>query len=260
MSAPYHYLRLFNLKEYREIQPILEGIKEGNVDLERAVHLVERAFAVLETDEFKKYNNKKHYYDSYTEELQDALDVLRKPRLSEWSFLEGCYTSEKTTLIIDLLCCPKYQSYWDNKPDDSDTTIDYSDYYGLISYFNEELSDYIHFSLGEYPESLPSDRNDSVQLIFSSQQLNKINELLSSDLATLSDPNNILYKVKTGQVFWRFDFFSKPPQSQDLEQGEVAIPAPESRATLINIYSKLAHLLDLARSNPDFTIVSDLAY
>lgn len=115
-------------------------------------------------------------------------------------------------------------------------------------------------SFEELTEVLPSDTDEGAQWIFSPQQLDKINELVSNDIAALSDPNNTLYKIKTGKRFWHFNFFSKPPLSPDLEEGETAIPAPESQMRLIDIYSKLAHLLELARANPDFTIVFELGY
>jgi hypothetical protein len=52
MSAPEYYLRLFDVKKYREIQPIIEGIVRHDVEADRVISLIKTAQQVVQTDDF----------------------------------------------------------------------------------------------------------------------------------------------------------------------------------------------------------------
>ena len=141
MSAPECYLRLFDVKKYREIQPIIEGIINRDIAVEQVISLFEAAREVVYTDDFKKYNPDWIYEDDY-KSLGDELEMLENNDISIWYAEIDRYNYFDTLKsITKRICCPKYQSDpEDRQPEEiSGTTVDCSHFLWNYQIYYSEL-------------------------------------------------------------------------------------------------------------------------
>jgi flagellin-specific chaperone FliS len=263
MSPPDRYLRLFDLKKYREIQPITEGINQRDVDTEQAISLINRAVSVVKTENFKKYNDK-NKINFVTTELQEGLDILQEGRLSEQSAWYDCHNhgGDKLNTIITLICCPSYQSSEYSKQT-SDATLSYLDYYGYLNSFNKDLYNILEInrcSIDSIPllESLPSDSGNADTWIFDRQGFIELNQIVSQDISALSQLNSILYEISNSRWHINFKVLPKSLNPRDLDEGYEAIPQPEIQSKLLKFYTKFNNLLELANANSDYTIINEV--
>jgi hypothetical protein len=109
MSLPEYYLRLFDVKKYREIQPIIENIVRRDAKADRVISLIKAAQQVVQTDDFKKYNSES-LINSRNSNFREYLEMLKHSDISVW-FKELDLRNYINTLepIVLSICCPKYQ-------------------------------------------------------------------------------------------------------------------------------------------------------
>ena len=141
MSAPECYLRLFDIKKYREIQPIIEGIINRDIAVKQVISLFEAAREVVYTDDFKKYNPDWIYEDDY-KSLGDELEILKNNDISIWyAELDRYNYFDTLESITEYICCPKYQfDLEDRQPEEiSGTTVDCSHFLWNYQIYYSEL-------------------------------------------------------------------------------------------------------------------------
>jgi hypothetical protein len=128
MSAPEYYLRLFDVKKYREIQPIIEGILRHDAKAEQVISLIKAAQQVVQTDDFKKYNSDL-FVDSSNWHLCSELEMIENNGILAWfkEIKRGKYINSLEP-IINRICCPKYQFSTEDLSEGEilGTNIDYS--------------------------------------------------------------------------------------------------------------------------------------
>jgi hypothetical protein len=135
-TISYHYLRLFDLEKYREIQPIIEGIAKRDIKLEveQVISLVKAAASVLQTKDFKEYNDEECLEDNILEMDEILSSIEEGDILKMFTFLDKrkdpC-VYDALRLMVFLICCPKYQEEVAGREPEqnSGTTIEYSDIY-----------------------------------------------------------------------------------------------------------------------------------
>ena len=126
-----YFFRIFDLKRYREIEPIIVDILNSSIDADRIKTLLQKAIDIVEGDEFKKYNSKSMRHDFGV--FQSMMSLINENRFEEWK--EGKddemndYRPKSVAIhLVEALCCPKYQlHYWDNIPQ-SENTLEYQYY------------------------------------------------------------------------------------------------------------------------------------
>lgn len=187
MSRPYRYLRLFDLDKYREIEPIIKGIANRNIEAESVISLVKTAQDIIQTDDLKKYNEDDiSHWDA---ELRKILDILEDNDITTW--LEKLDRTKNigidiTWLIISLICCPKFQFSPMNLEQEqlSGTTVDGTDFFGGMLVSNLELPELLETPI----ESLPIefDEGGTSLSIFNQQQLVELGQAVNEDIYMLS--------------------------------------------------------------------------
>jgi hypothetical protein len=259
MSAPSRYIRLFDLAKYREIQPITDRINERNVDLdpEKVIGLIKRAIDVAQSSDFKKYNSE-FIVRSFISEIEEGLEVMQEGSILDWD----SHGTDKLNTIISLVCCPKYQflpvDSGDHKPD-AFTVIDYTAFcYSNIEPFNRRLYKMLNDGRSEI---LPSDnRDEAAAWVFTRQELTELAIMVKQDLADLSQPDCVLYKIYEGDYYidgrdYYMKTFSASPR--ELGKENEIIPVKGIQATLIELYVKLDHITKKALLNPNHTIINE---
>jgi hypothetical protein len=195
-TISYRYLRLFDLEKYREIQPIIEGIakRDAELEAEQVISLVKTAASVLQTEDFKEYNDEECLEDN-TLEMDEILSSIEEGDiLKMFAFLD----KRKKTCVYDalrimvfLICCPKYQEEVAGREpkQNSGTTIEYSDIYCWRNH-SENLN---VFRMLEYPgvdsrnEKIPieSDGTGDFVSILSQPQIEELQQVLVPDILML---------------------------------------------------------------------------
>jgi hypothetical protein len=128
MSAPEYYLRLFDVKKYREIQPIIEGIVRRDAKAEQVISLIKAAQQIVQTDDYKKYNPD-WFVNSDNRSFCSELEMIENNGILAWfKELERREYINALEPIVQSICCPKYQFKTQDLPKEeiSGTTIDYS--------------------------------------------------------------------------------------------------------------------------------------
>jgi hypothetical protein len=141
-------LMLFDVNKYREIQPVIEGIINRDIAIDRVVSLFEAARKVVCTDDFKKYNPDWIYEDEY-KDLGDDLEMLRNNDISIWyAELDRYNYFDTLESITQYICCPKYQFNPKNRqPEEiSGTTVDCSHFLWNYQIYYSELEHSLRFS------------------------------------------------------------------------------------------------------------------
>jgi hypothetical protein len=186
MSAPERYLRLFDVKKYREIQPVIEGIVRHDVEAEQVISLIKTAQQVVQTDDFKKYNSDS-FVDSGNSRLCSELEMIESNGILAWfeEIKRGNYINALYP-IVHYICCPKYQFRTEDLPEEeiSGTTIDCSyitwrspiDNLELIKLINPRNHVVEKFTFDSYDDTLLYDR----------QCLAKFAQAVIKDVDTLS--------------------------------------------------------------------------
>jgi hypothetical protein len=207
MNPCKRYLRLFDLKKYREIQPVIDSIANRNVDCQQVIPLVEAAIDLVNVGDFEKYNDL-DMKEIYTEDLQDVLTILREGKLLSWIDTKE-YSKEKIYRLILLICCPKYQimEYFDI--DSSGTTIEYEDVCYGPKICSLKFFDMLDSSDSNKIFEVVSIESAEIRLsIFSRNQLTEIDKMISQDIATLSQLDNNLSESHSIKRLSYLEFFN----------------------------------------------------
>jgi hypothetical protein len=182
MSPSERYFRVFDLHKYREIQPILDSIAYRKVDCKQVIPLADEALKILELNDPEKYNDPESR-ETFIEDLQELLIVLRKGELLSWIY-EKSYSYSELHRLTFILCCPKYQEieYFDKK---SETLIGYVELYQSKGLCQLEFLNFLDKS--DSFEDILVGREDRDLRILSRQQLPILNKAVDNDINALSE-------------------------------------------------------------------------
>jgi hypothetical protein len=229
-TISYHYLRLFDLEKYREIQPIIEGIAKRDIKLEveQVISLVKAAASVLQTKDFKEYNDEECLEDNILE-MDEILSSIEEGDISKmFTFLDKrkdpC-VYDALRLMVFLICCPKYQEEVAGREPEqnSGTTIEYSDIYWWRNH-SENLN---VFRLLDYTGKESHYENILIESegyvsIFNQQQIEELYQASIPDIPMISE----------------FDI------------------SPDMREEYLKFYDDLNFLLKLVNIQDEYTIVN----
>jgi hypothetical protein len=207
MSPPERSFRLFDAKKYEEIEPVIKAIHGKTASNEQVTALINEALAIVETDDFKKNNFNKEWSATSPRTLQEALILIEYLGVLAWPGELIFYDPLST--IICVTCCPNYQEIGYSK-----FRVDYTESYGYVTEFTEELHDIL-----SCPILLPSDSLDLG--IYNSEMLAKITRMTAA-----IDPRVI-----------------------------IGVVDPRDRPELMKFYTDFDHLVKLANSQPNYTIL-----
>jgi hypothetical protein len=238
MSAPEYYLRLFDVKKYREIQPIIEGILRHNAKAEQVISLIKAAQQVVQTDDFKKYNSDS-FVDSSNWHLCSELEMIENNGILAWfkEIERGGYINALEP-IVHYICCPKYQFSTEDLPEEeiSGTSIDYS-YLIRSGIYDLELKELIFrevpFEKSNLIEIFPFysyNTSGEIRFFYNRQYLAELTQTVNEDIDALS----------RGDI--NLDGYS--PEYH-----------PEWIAYHLKIYDDLKFLLELANLSEDYTLL-----
>jgi hypothetical protein len=255
MSPPDRYLRIFDVKKYREIQPIVEGLDNQDVDPQQALALIQEVTNIVKGSEFQRYSNPNSIHD-YLYYFQNGSNLIKENRLSEWDE-EKNHGGSIINSIISCFCCPKYQYSDLSVPEVSGTMIDYTDVYGIFHRFDNKILDTLDFRSKDCPlERLPGDTWAGV---FDPEKLSILTNITERKISILSRPNHILYGIHSEYSLNCFRISSKPPRSRDLEEGYFAVIHQDWQKELLVFYHDFHRLLKMAESHPSHTILNEVA-
>jgi hypothetical protein len=232
-TIAYHYLRLFDLEKYREIQPTIEGIAKRDIKLEveQVISLVKAAASVLQTEDFKEYNDEECLEDNILE-MDEILGSIEEGDISKmFAFLDkrkNPCVYDALRIMVFLICCPKYQEeVAGHEPkQNSGTTIEYSD----IFWWRNHSSNLNIFRMLEYPgvdsrnEEIPIESNETGNFvsILSQPQIEELQQTLVPDILMLL----------------KFDI------------------SPDMQEEYLKFYDDFNFLLRLANARDEYTIVN----
>jgi hypothetical protein len=187
MDNPSRYIRLFDVEKYREIQPVIEGIKNRCAKAEDVIPVLEAARKIAETDDFIKYNDDETQIEA--EYLQLIIDKIQVSGVSKWfDMLDKGETPGRDILhqAYSFICCPKYQRTTLMMPFITGTTIEYGDVYHSYDVCDLGLFDLLDSS--DYAERLPMDieKFGIITTIFNRNELEEIDEVMEEDNFNLS--------------------------------------------------------------------------
>ncbi len=228
-TISYHYLRLFDLEKYREIQPIIEGIAKRDIKLEveQVISLVKAAASVLQTEDFKEYNDE--CLEDNILEMDEILSSIEEGDiLKMFAFLDKrkdpC-VYDALRIMVFLICCPKYQEEVAGREPEqnSGTTIEYSDIYWWRNH-SENLN---VFRLLDYTGKESHYENILIESegyvsIFNQQQIEELYQASIPDIPMIAE----------------FDI------------------SPDMREEYLKFYDDLNFLLKLANVQDKYTIVN----
>jgi hypothetical protein len=187
MDNPSRYIRLFDVEKYREIQPVIEGIKNRCAKAEDVIPVLEAARKIAETDDFIKYNDDKTRIEA--EYLQFTIATIQVSGISKWfdALDKGeIFGRDILHRVYRFICCPKYQRATLSMPFITGTTIEYGDVYYSYNVCDLGLFDLLDSS--DYAERLPMDVREFgiITTIFNQDELEEITEVLKEDNFSLS--------------------------------------------------------------------------
>jgi hypothetical protein len=189
MSSPEYYLRLFDVKKYREIQPIIENIVRRDVKAEQVISLIKAAQQVVQTDDFKKYNSES-LVDSDNSSFSEYLKMLDNNDISVWfeELDRGNYINTLEPIVLSI-CCPKYQFSTEDLRCEklSGTSINYYYLIGQSYIYDLELRELLNFN-NSIIERFPYDSYDcsEIGMFYNRQYLEELNRAVSEDIDALS--------------------------------------------------------------------------
>ncbi len=235
MQLPEKVLKLFDVRKYREIQPIIEGIAQRSASAEQVIYLLKAAISVTETDDFKKYNDFDDV-ESYAEQLQEIVEIIQTSNISTWFEMlnqKKYYGIDILYTLFSFICCPRYQETAFGTTDVSDTMIKYGSVYFYYSKWDLKLFKMLDPSslVGNLPvENLPVEMKDEgfIFNIFSQQQLALITEAAEKDTLILSQIDH------------------------ELDENDM-----QSKQKFLDFYNCFNHLLSLANSRPEYTLFNE---
>jgi hypothetical protein len=187
VDNPSRFIRLFDIEKYREIQSVIEGIKNRDAKAEDVIPLLEAAEKIAETDDFIKFNDdttmtEANYLRRTISTIQISgiiqwFDMLNKGEHSGLDILHRTYR---------FICCPEFQRTTFMVPYTTGTTIEYEDVYFSSNVCELGLFDLLDSS--DYAERLPMDIEEFgiITTVFNQDQLKEINKVVKEDNYNLS--------------------------------------------------------------------------
>jgi hypothetical protein len=261
MSPLPYFFRVFDLKKYREIEPVINGMLDSSVDATQLKVLLKEANSIIEGDDFKKYNDEftRCEYDIF----QLMINLIDENKFEEWKStkydsLDEYYPERVAAHLLEVLCCPRFQSFCSKDVPQSETTFEY------ISFTDSFYSPYspgtdIYDILEQTgTESLPFKRG---LYVFNRSQLAKFVKIISDDYELLRDPENTLYEVYRknsngqGNYLGLKLFSSNSFISEELGEEYYILPDVSRQSEITDFYEKVVNFL--TRVKPGFTILND---
>jgi hypothetical protein len=187
MQNPTRYLRLFDIKKYREIQPIIEGIVKRSAEDEQVVSLLEAVIDIAKGNDFRQYNDPEDP-DTYVRYFQRVLGVIKTSgivTLFDMLNQEDDAGFDVVQELYSFICCPKYQVSTYDQPVISGTSIEYGDTYYGFRVCDLDLHEMLSFY---YPsERLPIEMKGEgfVVSVFDQQQLATLTRVAVKDTSNL---------------------------------------------------------------------------
>jgi hypothetical protein len=237
-----HCFRLFDIEKYRSIQPIIQRMLDRKASISEATCLVDKALSIAVTDEFDKYNNEGEYGNLTQRILGRIQDLIQEGRLAELPDIES---DDMLRIIILVICCPRFQLMTSiHVKEISDTCADYTDL-GWLDSLSEELIDILDIYEDDiFPlERIPS--NNGRMGVFDKEQLAKIRLVVSKNIIALSDK--------------KYDHLKKIAKSSgvDLDKDLLHMIDVRTHLDLLNFHNKFYTILELANSQPCYTVISE---
>ncbi len=225
MNPCERYLRLFDLKKYREIQPIIDSIAYRNVDCQQVIPLVEAAWAISKLDDFVKYNDP-DMREVHDEEFGKLLKVLKTEELLSW-LDASAYRIQILRNVVFLICCPKYRELlFDGE--DAGTTIGYIDIINEVEICPLDSLDWL-VNLDLIEEILVGD-DETALYVYSRKQIIEMNKQVSQDILALS------------------------------QLGGLSKEYSDKKLTFQAFYNDFKKMIDFAMCNPDYTILNQKSF
>jgi hypothetical protein len=262
MSLLPYFFRIFDLKKYREIEPIINGILDSSVDATQLKVLLKEASNIIEGDEFKKYNDKsmRYEYDIF----QLMINLIDDNKFEEWKgtkyeSMDDYYPENVALYLVQVLCCPKFQVSWCDDVPQSETTFEYIPFADAFYSPYSPGTDIYNILKQTGTESLPF--LERGLYVFNRPQLAKFIKIVSDDYEIVRDPENTLYEVyeknSNGQdnYIGLKLFSSNSFISEELGEEYYILPNRERQSKMTDSYEKIINFL--RRVEPDFTILND---
>jgi hypothetical protein len=228
MKNPPRYLRLFDMKKYREIQPIIESIDRRDADAEDVISLLQAAKEVAETNDFIIYNDPDQG-DGYPEEMQKRIDLIQEFGIAAWfdSLDRGeHFGSDVIVQIYSYICCPKYQESAYGDLAISDMTVEY---------------EMIYYGLGICDLYLPGLLNSKSLPV----------EILPKDMKDQCDVFSIISRDQFSELTEAAEIDAFNLLQLDCESNSYMI---RIRDKCLGIYKRFIHLLNVANSHTDYML------
>jgi hypothetical protein len=225
MRVPDYQIMLFDLKKYREIQPIVENAANQSGDYQPMIPLVRTAIKNVEHDDFEKYNDPDER-EHFLEDFQKMLGVLQKKEFVPW--IHDIRNRDIFQEVIFLICCPDFQelSTYNKK---SGTRIDYGDILYGTKICDLDLIEVLENIESEGEISCLS--SDTNLYVLSQEQITAIDKSVPQDILTLTQLENSL----------------------DYRQ-------PIIKESYLEFYFNLKNLIDRVKSNNNYTLLSERYY
>lgn len=226
MGYSAYHLRLFDLKKYRKMQPILKSIYEGIEDCQQLIPFIMEAKKNVEHDDFEKYNDPDER-ECYFDDFEEILGILQEGNLITW-----LYTGQDSDLhryvlanVFKLYCFPNFQVLvYQNKK--LGTGISYGEIWLDSEICQLDLIEVLdNLSSGEF---VPLSSYDTKYHILTPQQLAELEKKASHDILTLS----------------ALESFQ--------EERHVFL-----KETYLTFCFDLQNLINLAKGNDDYTLISE---
>jgi hypothetical protein len=263
MTPPPYSFRVFDLNKYREIQPVIADILNSSVDAERLKVLLKEAINIVEGEEFKKYNDKSMRTDY--EVFQSMMSLIDENRFEEWTEKknddwEEYYPANVATRFVEVLCCPKYQVFYNDNLPRSETTFQYP--YFADSFYSPRSYGRDIYSLIQETGVEDISFNESF-CFFNFRQLAKFSKIISDEYELLRDPENTLYAIHKKNPDDQGDYmasvlFSSPPTDEYLEGKYYALPDSIRHKLKTDFYERIINFLISVK--PGFTILNDFCF
>lgn len=288
--------RVFNLHKYRTIQPVIESIKSKLSNKAQVISLIEEAINQTKTDIFSAYNKNdlKEIYLNYLQSALNLVQsgrtselLSRSNKIEDEEYITSYITeivvfdsyaegkgldsidiqsllnendinyTQAIDIIILLLCCPKYQESMGHDGElVSEGTVEYTNIYGSLYLFNQNLHNLIDNALPEYQlENLNLFNRGST--IIKKEWIPMLTVMVSKDLSNLSNPSNRLYLVTSNDGEKKYNLFPKSNLPQNLIDGKLATADPGLHSELIIFYTSLNNMLSVINLHPNYTILNE---
>jgi hypothetical protein len=237
--------RLFDIKKYRSIQPIIERIVDRQSNPSEAMFLVDEALKIAGTDEFSKYNCEGEYGNLSYRILERTKDCIQEGKLLE---IPDIRSDNMLQMIILVTCCPRFQLMTSIHVEEiSDTHADYTDLWGMNS-LNEELALILDILREDvYPLEIILEI-DGIMGVFSKEQLAKIEPMVVKNIKTLADK--------------KYDYLKKiyKDSGNRLGGNPASMLDVKKHINMLEFNNELYTVLKLANSHPDYTVLDEYNY